>query len=62
LARHSRETLAARHPFLANSRWYASAVGSHIAAAAEGLPAGVLAAAQERGRTRELWETVEELL
>ncbi|NIR02803.1 MAG: tetratricopeptide repeat protein [Gemmatimonadales bacterium] len=43
--------LASRYPFVANSRWYASVVGPHIAAAA-----------QERGRARDLWETVTELL
>ena len=36
--------------------------GKHIAAAAETLPSDVAAAAQERGRDRDLHETVAELL
>jgi hypothetical protein len=54
--------LASRYPHVANSRWYEDVVGRHIAAIAETLPAEVVAAAQERGRTRDLWATAEELL
>jgi hypothetical protein len=54
--------LAARYPFVAHSRWFEDVAGRHIAAAAEALPPEVVAAAQERGRERDLWATVEELL
>jgi tetratricopeptide (TPR) repeat protein len=49
-------------PFAASSRWFEDVAGKHIAAAAEGLPAEVVAAAQKRGRERDLWETARELL
>jgi predicted ATPase len=54
--------LASRYPYVVNSRWYEDVVGKHIAAAAAALPPEVVAAAQERGRARDLWETVDELL
>jgi tetratricopeptide (TPR) repeat protein len=54
--------LASRYPFVANSRWFEDIAGQHIAAAAAALPPEVVAAAQERGRARDLWATVEELL
>jgi tetratricopeptide (TPR) repeat protein len=54
--------LAARHPFVANSRWFEDVAGKHIAAVAAALPADVVAAAQERGRARDLDATVVELL
>jgi tetratricopeptide (TPR) repeat protein len=54
--------LASRYPHVANSQWYEDVVGKHIAAAAATLPPEVVAAAQERGRARDLWETAEELL
>ena len=53
--------LASRYPYVANSRWFADVAGQHIAAAAEMLPSNVVAAAQKRGRARDLWETAEEL-
>jgi hypothetical protein len=37
-------------------------VGRHIATAAATLPPEVAAAARERGRARDLWATMEELL
>ena len=43
-------------------RWFEDMVGQHIAAAAAHLPPEVVAAAQERGRQRNLWETAEALL
>ena len=43
-------------------RWFEDMAGQHIAAAAAHLPPEVVAAAQERGRQRNLWETAEELL
>jgi predicted ATPase len=54
--------LASRHPFVANSRWFEDVAGKHITAAAATLPPDAAAAAQERGRARDLWATVEELL
>jgi tetratricopeptide (TPR) repeat protein len=54
--------LASRYPYVANSRWFEDIAGREIASAAEKLPPEVVAAAQERGRTRDLWGTVEELL
>jgi hypothetical protein len=54
--------LASGHPFVGNSRFWEDVVGRHVAAAAESLPPGVVAAAQDRGRARDLWATVEELL
>jgi predicted ATPase/DNA-binding SARP family transcriptional activator len=54
--------LASRHPYVANSRWFEDVVGKQIAAAAAPLPPKTVAAAQERGRARDLWATGEELL
>jgi hypothetical protein len=51
-----------RYPLVANSRWFEDVVGKHVAAAAESLPSDDFAAAQERGRARDLWKTAEELL
>ena len=54
--------LALQSPFVANSRWHEAVAGRHIAAAAECLPPEVVAAAEARGRARDLWATAEELL
>jgi hypothetical protein len=54
--------LASRYPFVANSSWFEDVVGKHIAAAAAGLPPEVAAAAQERGTSSDLRETVTKLL
>jgi tetratricopeptide (TPR) repeat protein len=54
--------LASRYPYVANSRWFEDVAGKHIAAVAATLPPDVVAAAQEHGRARDLWETAEELL
>jgi tetratricopeptide (TPR) repeat protein len=54
--------LASRYPVVANSRWFEDVAGKHIAAAAGALPPDVVAAAQERGRARDLDATVKELL
>ncbi len=43
-------------------RWFEDMAGQQIAAAAAHLPPEVVAAAQERGRQRNLWERAEELL
>jgi hypothetical protein len=54
--------LASRYPIVANSKWYEDIVGKHIEAIAATLPPDVVAAAQERGRARDLDATVAELL
>jgi tetratricopeptide (TPR) repeat protein len=54
--------LAARYPPVANSRWFEDVAGAEIAAAAEGLPPEVVAAAQERGRARDVRKTAKEVL
>ena len=54
--------LASRYPCVANSHWYEDIAGRHIAAVAATLPPDVVAAAQERGRARDLEATVAELL
>jgi tetratricopeptide (TPR) repeat protein len=54
--------LASRYPCVANSRWYEDIAGQHIAAVAATLPPDVVAAAQERGRARDLDATVAELI
>ena len=54
--------LATRHPYLGNSRFLHDMVGRHIEAAAAGLSAEVIAAAQVRGRDRDLQGTIAELL
>ncbi|MCP5110135.1 MAG: hypothetical protein GY953_04800 [bacterium] len=54
--------LASRYPFVANSRWFEAVAGRRIAAIAETLPPEIVAAVQERGRRRDIWETVAELL
>ena len=54
--------LASRYPFVANSKWFDDVAGKHIAAVAATLPPEVVAAAQERGRARDLDATVAELL
>jgi predicted ATPase/DNA-binding SARP family transcriptional activator len=54
--------LAARYGCIANARWYEDVFGRHVAAAAATLPPDVVAAAQARGRERDLLEAAEELL
>ena len=54
--------LASRYLLVANSRWFEDVAGKHIAAAAAAMPPEVVAAAQERGRARDLDATVAELL
>jgi predicted ATPase/DNA-binding SARP family transcriptional activator len=55
-------TLASRYPYVSNSRFWEDMAGNHVAAAAASLSPEIVAAAQERGRARDLWATVEELL
>jgi predicted ATPase/DNA-binding SARP family transcriptional activator len=52
--------LVSRYPHVANSRWFEDVVGRHIAAAAA-LPPDVIAAAQARGRSGDLWDTAARL-
>jgi len=54
--------LASRYPHVANSQWFEDVVGKQIAAVAATLHPDVVAAAQERGRARDLKETLAELL
>jgi hypothetical protein len=54
--------LASRYPFVANSHWFEDVVGRHIGAVTATLHPQVAAAAQERGRGRDLVATVGELL
>jgi tetratricopeptide (TPR) repeat protein len=54
--------LASRYPYFGSSRFWEDVAGKHIAAATAALPSEMVAAAQERGRARDLWGTAEELL
>jgi tetratricopeptide (TPR) repeat protein len=54
--------LALRYAIISNSRWFEDVAGREIAALAASLPLEVAAAAQERGRRRDLQETALELL
>jgi predicted ATPase len=54
--------LVSGHRFVGDSCWFEDVVGRHIAVVAATLPPEVVAAAQERGRARDLWTTAEELL
>jgi hypothetical protein len=54
--------LASCYPVVANSRHFEDLAGRHIAAVAAALPPDAVAAAQERGRARDLWDTAAELL
>jgi predicted ATPase len=51
--------LATSQPYVEQSLWYQEVVGQYITA---DLSSEVIAAAQERGRARDLWQTAEELL
>ena len=54
--------LAAGQPVFANSAWFHDLFGKNITACTEGLPDEIASAARERGRQRELWPSLEELL
>ena len=54
--------LASRYPFVANSRWFEDVAGRHTTAVAATLPPDVIAAAQERGRARDVETTVARVL
>jgi hypothetical protein len=53
---------ASSQPWVDRSVWFQDVAGGHIAAAAQGLPAEVVAAARERGGGRDLWKTAKELV
>jgi tetratricopeptide (TPR) repeat protein len=54
--------LLSRYDGVANAHLFHDLVGKHVAAAAATLPPDVVAAAEERGRGRDLWAMAEELL
>jgi hypothetical protein len=54
--------VASRYPYVANSRWFEDVAGREIGALAATLLPEAVASAQERGRERDLWATVERLL
>jgi glycerophosphoryl diester phosphodiesterase len=54
--------LASQAPVIAASRIYQDLYGQHIAEVVETLPPDVVAAARERGRVRDPWTVLEELL
>ncbi len=54
--------VACQRPFVANSQWFEDVFGKHIAAMAQSLTPEVVAAARQRGRERDLWETAKEIL
>jgi hypothetical protein len=51
-----------QNPYVANSRWFEDVAGRHIKEVAASLPLEVVAAAEARGRGRDVWETAEVLL
>jgi tetratricopeptide (TPR) repeat protein len=53
---------ASRYSFVANSRWFKDVFGRHIAAVAAALPSDVVAAAQARGGSRDLWAVAKALI
>lgn len=54
--------LASRYPFVTNSRWCGHAFGRQISTVASTFPTEVVTAAQERGKSRNMWSTANELL
>ncbi len=54
--------VALTNPRVANSKWFYDLVGAEIAAVAAALPPEVVAAIEERGRTRDLDATIAELV
>jgi len=54
--------LTKQMPWIASSRWYYDFAGRFIESAATSLPAEVVAAAQARGRSLDLWQAVDDLL
>jgi tetratricopeptide (TPR) repeat protein len=54
--------LAASHRLVSDSRWFQDVFGTPITAAAQALPPPARVAAEERGRVRDIRQTVKELL
>jgi tetratricopeptide (TPR) repeat protein len=54
--------LTARHPLVANSRWFEDVAGQELAALAASLSPDVAAAAQARGQDMDLWQAGADLL
>jgi hypothetical protein len=54
--------LASRYPLVSKSRWFADVAGSTLAEVTATLPIERVAVLVDRGRARDLWATVEELL
>ncbi|MFZ0545875.1 MAG: LuxR C-terminal-related transcriptional regulator [Candidatus Promineifilaceae bacterium] len=54
--------LACLHLYVANSRWFEDIIGRQIFDAANALPPEIIAAAQQRGRSLDLWQTADSLL
>ena len=54
--------LAWRYPRIANSRWFYDVAGRELEAVAASLPPAVVAAAQERGRALDLFDTARALV
>jgi DNA-binding SARP family transcriptional activator len=55
-------TLALKHPFVANSRWFEDVAGREITVNTANLPPQVAEAARARGRSLDLWQYAGELL
>ncbi|MFC1879397.1 hypothetical protein ACFLZW_05740, partial [Chloroflexota bacterium] len=55
-------SLVMQNPYVANNCWFEDVYGSQVAEFTKSLPEDVAAAAQERGRRRDLWQTVKELM
>jgi tetratricopeptide (TPR) repeat protein len=55
-------SVAASYPFVANCHWCHAVAGWRMEAVAATLPTNIVTAAQARGRERDVWVTVEELL
>ncbi len=54
--------LASRYAFVANSRWFQDVVESQMSVAVAALPPDVVAAAEERGKTWDVWQAAAELI
>jgi predicted ATPase/DNA-binding SARP family transcriptional activator len=54
--------LASRYPYVARSRWYQDLFERPITEAASTLPPGLVKAAEERGRSRDMMATLSQLL
>jgi hypothetical protein len=54
--------MATSHPFVAKAQLFEDIAGRYVRASTADLPRDVVAAAQERGRALDWWETAEALL